>query len=112
MLGVILHLDEAGIRVPRVAGGTASDGQARGAASLSLVLLVLLLRSELLCRVLFAEAMHGDCLKASAGTLWVRLAGATCLVAGIYFALAPVVEGEILAAHFGNVRSFFFSFFC
>lgn len=78
---------------------------------LSLVLLVLFLCSEFLCRVLFAETVHGDRLKASAGTLWVRLASATCLVARVYFALAPVVEGKVLAAHFDNVVFFSFSFF-
>lgn len=74
---------------------------------LSLVLFVLLLRSKFLCRVLLTKAVHGDRLKASADTLWVRLASATCLVARVYFALAPVVEGKVLAAHLDN---FFFSF--
>lgn len=57
-----------------------------------------LLSGKLLGGVLVAEAVHSDGLEAGTGTnLW---ASATRLIACIFFALAPVVQGKVLAAHF------------
>jgi hypothetical protein len=57
-----------------------------------------LLSGKLLGGVLVAEAVHSDGLEAGTGTnLW---ASAARLIACIFFALAPVVQGKVLAAHF------------
>ncbi|KAL3436345.1 hypothetical protein BDV09DRAFT_165461 [Aspergillus tetrazonus] len=70
-----------------------------------------LLSGKLLGGVLVAEAVHSDGLEAGTGTnLW---ASATRLIACIFFALAPVVQGKVLAAHFSSslLLDKFFSLF-
>lgn len=48
-----------------------------------------------------AEAVHVDCLDANSGTAVPSVAGADA-VSSVFFAVAPFVQGEVLAAHLGG----------
>jgi hypothetical protein len=71
---------------------------------------VLLLSHELFRSVVVAETLHARGLIFDTSTVVVGLANATGPLAGVFFALAPVVESEELAAHVGRflILSFFF----
>jgi hypothetical protein len=61
--------------------------------------------------VAIAEAMHVDGFNADAWAAFATMTGAYAL-AGVFFALAPFVECEVLAAHCGEVCAFVLAVAC
>lgn len=50
------------------------------------------------------EAMHVDCLDAHSGAAVAPVTGANALT-GVFFTVAPLIEGEVLATHSDQCRS-------
>lgn len=83
----------------------------RSAAGLILLLAGLLLRFETTRGMRVAEAMHVHGLDADARAI-IPTMGGTDAVAGVFFALAPFVECEVLATHNALVGCFFVAVDC
>ena len=75
-----------------------AEGILRSAARFIVLLAGLLLRFEAMGGMRVAEAMHMHGLDADAGAV-IPTVGGTDAVAGVFFALAPFVECEVLATH-------------
>lgn len=86
------------LKPPPPERGLLFKGILRPPPLLLLLLLRLLLRLERARGVRVAEAVHVDGLNADAGTAVTALTRAGA-VAGVFLAVAPFVEGVILAAH-------------
>ena len=88
------------LKPPPPQRGLLLKGILRPPPHLLLLLLRLLLRLEPARGVRVAEAVHVDGLDANAGTAVAAVARADA-VASVFFAVAPFVEGVVLAAHGG-----------